>query len=52
MTLVTDKYAIKPLKPSGNYLYRLLYNSIILHFAHIVYLWVSYDYQNKQRLFP
>jgi hypothetical protein len=40
------------LKPSGNYIYHMLEQSIILHFPHRVCLWVSYDSQCKQRLFP
>jgi hypothetical protein len=38
------------LKPSGNYMSHLLYQSISLHF--LFSLCVSYDSQYKQRLFP
>jgi hypothetical protein len=41
-----------PFSPSGNYMYHPLWQSVILHFAHRVYLCVSYDSQNKQLLFP
>jgi hypothetical protein len=39
------------LKYSGNYMCHLLYQSVALHFAHRVYLWVSYVSQNEQPLF-
>jgi hypothetical protein len=41
-----------PLKPSGHYMYHLLWHTKILHSAHRVYLCVSYGSHNKQRLFP
>jgi hypothetical protein len=33
-------------------MYRLLQHLAILRFCHRVYLWVSYDSQSKQWLFP
>jgi hypothetical protein len=38
---------INPLKPSGNYMYHLLYQSVTL----CLYWWVLYDSWCKQRLF-
>jgi hypothetical protein len=46
-----EQYPVNSLKHSGSYMCRLLLHSINLHFAHRVYLWVSYDSQDKQRLF-
>jgi hypothetical protein len=40
------------LKPSGYYMYNLLYHTKTLHSAHTVYLCVPYGSHNKQRLFP
>jgi hypothetical protein len=31
---------------------RVFENKLLLHFKERVYFWVSYDSQNKQRLFP
>jgi len=41
-----------PLKPSGHYMYRLVYHPQILRSAHTVYLCVLCGSENKQRLFP
>jgi hypothetical protein len=41
-----------PLKPSSDYTYHLIPRTATLHFTHRVYLRVSYDSHNKQRLFP
>jgi hypothetical protein len=42
---------LKNLKPSGNSMYHLLYHSLTPRFVHGVYLCVSYNSHNKQRLF-
>jgi hypothetical protein len=41
-----------PLKPSGNYMYHLLWQSVILSFANKMYVSVQCHSQNKQRLLP
>jgi hypothetical protein len=41
---------INSLKSSGNYMYHLTISNSP-HFLRRVYLWVSYDSQNEQRLF-
>jgi endoribonuclease Dicer len=43
---------VNPLKPSGYYMYHLLYHTKTLHSTHTVYLCVLYGSHNKQRLFP
>jgi hypothetical protein len=43
---------INSLKPSGYYMYRLLWHTKTLHSAHRVYLWVPYEFHNKQQLSP
>jgi hypothetical protein len=40
---------VNPLKHSGSYMYQLIKHSVTLHFAQRVYLWVLYNYENKQR---
>jgi hypothetical protein len=42
---------VNSLKPSGHYIYHLLYHTKTLHSAHTVYLCVPYGSHNKQRLF-
>jgi hypothetical protein len=45
------KYLYQILRPNSNYMCHLP-RLVKLHFAHRVYLWVSYDSHRKQRLFP
>jgi hypothetical protein len=43
-----------PLKQSGYYMYQCLHcpHYEALHYTHSVKLWVAFDSQNKQQLFP
>jgi hypothetical protein len=51
-TVVQRSRQVNTLQLSGNCIYHLLQQSVTLHYVHTVYLCVSYDSHNKQRLFP
>jgi nitrate reductase gamma subunit len=43
---------ISPLKPSGHFMYRKFYTSTKYKYCVTAYLYVSYDSQNKEKIFP
>jgi hypothetical protein len=51
-SIVSDILSVNHLNTTGNCVYRLLWQSVILRCAHWVYTSVLYDSHCKQRLFP
>jgi hypothetical protein len=47
----TNSYIIDPIKPRDNYMYCHMALLKHLRFANILYLFISYDSQNKEQLF-
>jgi len=43
---------ISPLKPRGNFIYRIFYTSTKYKYRITAYLFVSYEYQKEAKIFP
>ena len=43
---------ISPLRPGGNFMYRMFYTSTKYKYRITAGLCVSYDYQNREKIFP
>jgi len=46
-----NRYIIEPIKPRDNYIYCHMAHLKDLRFAHRLYLLISYDSHNKEKLF-
>jgi len=49
--MIANRYIVDPIKPRDNYVYCHMALSKPLRFAHRLYLFVPYDFQNTEQLF-